>query len=471
MPWLKVSDKSPFHPMVLESASVDFSDPRLVNELFGFTARCAAAASGHLTDYIVHFGVAMQIAGPRGTELISAAVAAGYMSWTVVPDSHGGQTNALKIYEDHELFHMRLKDEVEWDRTRDQDRRSSIQAQIRQRDGDGCRYCGKSVQPNDNMTARGWELDHLTPGEKLRSPADGVVACRGCNARWKDAPRDEREKKLLDPPAQPLYSPYTAKILERHGLSMDRGKRLGSRPDQAAAGSKDTETAAHPIGDTAGRDSGVSSGPGIGPEDGRPHSQCGSDPADASAGQPDTPDPAGPTAPLEPQVPPGAPQWVTDGPEGVPETSGVPAVTTPPAAAPQAPVEHVEVSEHGTTRPEGVPALAGVPAGGSPRLVRPEPVASDHRPGSGPPDDKSHDGIGTAERDTPERVRADSERIPLGFRSESEQPSVRMPNECPVGAGRAGAGLDGTGQDGPGLVGPARQARPPVEGGRRKRRR
>jgi 5-methylcytosine-specific restriction endonuclease McrA len=56
-----------------------------------------------------------------------------------------------------------------------------LRHQVRQRDGDDCRYCGRTVRWNDRKGPNGGTYDHVDPrGDN--SLENLVVACRSCNA-------------------------------------------------------------------------------------------------------------------------------------------------------------------------------------------------------------------------------------------------------------------------------------------------
>lgn len=61
-------------------------------------------------------------------------------------------------------------------------RDSGLRQSIRQRDGDECRYCGRTVEWKDRKGERGGTYDHVDPcvGNTLENL---VVCCRGCNSR------------------------------------------------------------------------------------------------------------------------------------------------------------------------------------------------------------------------------------------------------------------------------------------------
>lgn len=73
-----------------------------------------------------------------------------------------------------------------------------LRAEIRERDGDLCRYCGVEVQWANRRGSHGGTYDHVDPygGNEI---ANLVVACRGCNARKRAQTPDEAGMRLLAP--------------------------------------------------------------------------------------------------------------------------------------------------------------------------------------------------------------------------------------------------------------------------------
>jgi hypothetical protein len=192
------------------------ADDRIVNECFGFVSRCASQAASYERDYIISVGTARQMAGSlsRYNALIAAAKFSGYLTEVLV-DIEGEQRKAFKLVEDNDLFHMILKAEREWNNQRKRDTRdTALTVKVRIRDGDACRYCGKSVAWGDNKSGRGATYDHTNPGQG--GTVDTlVVCCRECNGRRGDDP--DSIWKTLPVPAEPLYGPATVAFIEKHG--------------------------------------------------------------------------------------------------------------------------------------------------------------------------------------------------------------------------------------------------------------
>lgn len=76
-----------------------------------------------------------------------------------------------------------------------------LTAAVRQRDGDTCRYCGKTVNWRDRKSPTGGTYDHVDP-DGPNTVENVVVACRGCNSR-KGRRTPEEAGMILLPPRTP----------------------------------------------------------------------------------------------------------------------------------------------------------------------------------------------------------------------------------------------------------------------------
>ncbi|MDI3331426.1 MAG: hypothetical protein QJR09_11965 [Micrococcus sp.] len=242
MAWLKTSDTSANHPIALAALEFEDADDRLLNELWGFAARCAVMSAQHEQDYVVTIGTARAVAGSiaRYQVLSAAAVRAGYFTHVEVEAEDGSARPAFKLVEDEDLFHMILKDERAWTNQRKRDTgNASLTVPIRLRDGDACRWCGQVVVwSGDRKSARAGTYDHLTPGEGARTPADMVVACKGCNSARADE-ENTWDKQLMSPPENPYYSKASVTWLAKYGKSVKATERRRQyTPAPAAATGK-----------------------------------------------------------------------------------------------------------------------------------------------------------------------------------------------------------------------------------------
>ncbi len=255
MAWLRIGDNVTTHPktaLLLEKC--DFAH-HLKNECFGLFVGLAAASAAHLTDYIVEPGLISMLAPGREKVLIGILKSTGLIKPVEVDDRW-----MYELYNDEEFVHMRTKDEVEIDRARKRDsRRPELIVPVRVRDGDSCRWCGKTVSWDDRKSARAATIDSLT-GHQESTIDTLVVACNGCNSTRHEGV----ELKLRKEPSRTevYYSPKSIAWINSHPYSLeneivvyDRQTRLDlsglveSSEDKAAAhgavrGSESTRPAA-----------------------------------------------------------------------------------------------------------------------------------------------------------------------------------------------------------------------------------
>ena len=178
MPWLRVGDTSSTHPLVFRLLEVCDGNRQLQLECWGFLVMAATVSAAHLSDYIVSRGLAETVAPGRSEDLAAILIASGLME----PVEVDGRA-AYKIVDAEDLLHMRLGEEVELDRARKRDsRRPDLVIPVRIRDGDVCRWCGKTVNFADHKSSRGGVIDSLT-SHKNSTLETLVVACRGCNTK------------------------------------------------------------------------------------------------------------------------------------------------------------------------------------------------------------------------------------------------------------------------------------------------
>ncbi|MBM6622651.1 hypothetical protein JTF08_13630 [Micrococcaceae bacterium RIT802] len=231
---------------MLRALELADADERILNELYGFVNRCATQSAAFEQDYVITIGTARLMAGmSRYNALVSAARYCGYFS-DVTVKVDGEDRPAFKLIEDNDLFHMILKAEREWTNQRKRDTRDPKKtAPVRARDGDACRYCGKSVSWGDTKSGRGATYDHTVPGEEGTFQTM-VVCCRECNGRRQDDP--DSTWKPLPAPAEPLYGPATVVFLAKHGIDVEQSyTRTQSTPiDAPAANGTQDETAVEP---------------------------------------------------------------------------------------------------------------------------------------------------------------------------------------------------------------------------------
>ena len=215
MPWLKVSDTAAQHRIVWRALEIPGASMQSMWSLFGQVLALAVEAAAFKTDYIIERGSVLKFTGtPEAAEkFIADAMFCGYLTGEVPLDD--GRI-AYRLIEDEDLFHMRLREEIDWEnRRRNDTRKTSLIVPIRARDGDACRWCGHVVWWGDRKGGRGATYDHLNPGVPAETPDDMVVACRSCNSSRKD--NAGWAVDLLPAPVKPYFSAKSAAWLTENG--------------------------------------------------------------------------------------------------------------------------------------------------------------------------------------------------------------------------------------------------------------
>lgn len=265
MPWLKLSDRFATHPIWAKLRGVRRADERTVNEVIGFVTRCATQASGHMTDYYVDLETAEMMGKARTDVLLRQAVAAGMLA-----ASGKGPARRWRIVEDEDLWQMRARADVLWERQRDKDRKNpDLTLPVLKRDGDVCRYCGKVVNWKDTRSGRGGTFDHGRPGEEATTDTY-FVSCRTCNSKRQDNPNADQDVPRRPAPALPYFSTASGTLerLEKfYGCSIphvdhqrpdsdtaprDPAPSRSTRPTRPAPQADTASTTARPDNDTAG---------------------------------------------------------------------------------------------------------------------------------------------------------------------------------------------------------------------------
>lgn len=87
----------------------------------------------------------------------------------------------------------------------------ALKRQVRDRDRDRCRYCGKHCKYSDRVSDDGLTFDHVDP-EVAAGLDNLVVACRGCNNRKNRRTPEQADMVLLPydlPTTEPVTGPTT----------------------------------------------------------------------------------------------------------------------------------------------------------------------------------------------------------------------------------------------------------------------
>ena len=216
MPWLKVSDTAAQHRIVWRALEIPGASMQSMWSLFGQVLALAVEAAAFKTDYVVERGSILKFTGTpdAAQKFIADATFCGYLTGEVPLDD--GRI-AYRLVEDEDLFHMRLREEIDWEnRRRNDTRNGALIVPIRARDGDACRWCGNVVYWGNQKGGRGATYDHLNPGVPAETRRDMVVACRSCNSSRKD--NAGWAVDLLPAPKTPYFSAKSAAWLTENGV-------------------------------------------------------------------------------------------------------------------------------------------------------------------------------------------------------------------------------------------------------------
>lgn len=212
MAWLKAGDNAATYPAVMRLDADPSAEDWTLNEAFGFLTRCALQSAGHMTDYRIDYGTAKLLGNGRHDLLMSQLERAG-----LITGKGRGRARVWTILADPEFLHIRLRDEIEFERQRKRDASNvDLTIPVRLRDGDSCRYCGVIVSWTDRKGDRAATYDHREPGQPATLETY-VVACKKCNSSRKDDPAADERMPLLAPPVSPFYSSGTRAHLAKHG--------------------------------------------------------------------------------------------------------------------------------------------------------------------------------------------------------------------------------------------------------------
>ena len=213
MAWSRGGDTAATYPPLLSVMDDPAADERLLNEVAGFIWRLSTLSAAHLTDYIVNRGTVLTIGTARAAELTRIALAAGLLTEVTVD----GRA-AYKIIDDPEFIHLRLRDEVQWERQQRNDTRLvELKGAIMLRDGDCCRRCTRPVVwGGSTKNSRHGTVGHLVPREAATVDT-AVVECMACNSSRRDDPAWDETHPLLPAPVEPFYGRGSQRYLREAG--------------------------------------------------------------------------------------------------------------------------------------------------------------------------------------------------------------------------------------------------------------
>ena len=228
MPWWRGGDTSHSHRKVLRALA---KDPVRGTAVWGAVTLCLSWSTQEGQDWWVSESFVRRTWGDEGPRLLRDAQACEL----VKPgrERRDGENGWLIDDTDPDLLHIRLREEVELDREKSRaTRQATPKRTVRLRDGDQCRYCGKTVDWKDRTSARRGTYDHPDPADR-----DVFVVCCGqCNQEKYNRTVEEWAaadgRALLDPPSVPWIGPKTA---EQFGVPASSPRAHPDTPSAADA--------------------------------------------------------------------------------------------------------------------------------------------------------------------------------------------------------------------------------------------
>lgn len=207
--WLKIDDNLIEHPKI-------YAAGRLLGRNGRMRAFCTymeglSYVNRHLTDGVMPSNVVEVLTLDKKPSEVAKALVRVKL-WERTADGY-------QIH-DYHAYNPRAADVKEkraWDKKRkelyaDQ----GLVMEIKARDRDRCRYCGRVVSWTDRRSDAGAQFDHVSPrGDN--SLDNVVVACRGCNCRKSNRSPEKAGMRLLPPPG--AHNPDPKK--NQNGTSSD----------------------------------------------------------------------------------------------------------------------------------------------------------------------------------------------------------------------------------------------------------
>lgn len=162
MTWVRIDDKAPRHPKIAG----------LSDRAFRVMVSALCYVSEFTTDGLVPSAFLATVRQSVQEELITAGVWRLDGTDVHIHDYHDYNPTRDEVLEKRQLTLRRVQ------LFRDRELRD----RVRVRDGDECRYCGRTVAWTDRRSDLGGTYDHVDPSGD-NSESNLVVCCRGCNSR------------------------------------------------------------------------------------------------------------------------------------------------------------------------------------------------------------------------------------------------------------------------------------------------
>lgn len=196
----------------LRKDDVGYDDPRILaigNPAYGALVRMEQYASAQGTDGHIPERKAREIASAAELRMLLAPIP----DLGVMVHRHGDRCPCLSEhvwslerggYWLHDFLKLNpSRAEVDVHKAKKTElRNAKLKHAVRERDGDQCRYCGKTCRHSDRVSDDGLTFDHVDP-DVAGGMANLVVCCRGCNNRKNRRTPAQAGMELTDLPTTP----------------------------------------------------------------------------------------------------------------------------------------------------------------------------------------------------------------------------------------------------------------------------
>lgn len=187
MTWLRLDDGFATDPVILNICATRGEKTRVL----GWITELMLYAARHLTDgYLPEVIFRDVVRSPRWRDKLTSPAAGVALvhrrgDWCTCMIGHreAWPATAADYYLHHYLASNPSREETDVARAKSAELRDrELQAAVRRRDLNMCRYCAVRVVWADRRSSHGGVFDHVDPA-LAAGAANLVVACRGCNSR------------------------------------------------------------------------------------------------------------------------------------------------------------------------------------------------------------------------------------------------------------------------------------------------
>ena len=205
MTWLRLDDGFATDPVILNICATRGEKTRVLGWVTELMLYCAR----HLTDgYLPEVIFRDVVRSPKWRDKLTNPATGvalvhrrGDLCPCMIANTQPWPGTAADFYVHHYLGSNPSREETDVARAKQAELRDrELQAAVRRRDMNRCRYCAVAVVWADRRSSVGGVFDHVDPA-RAGGAANLVVACRGCNSRKGARTPDAAGMTLLPVPA------------------------------------------------------------------------------------------------------------------------------------------------------------------------------------------------------------------------------------------------------------------------------